>query len=103
MAQQIEEEERRKTEERESEQEQDEVIPAVQRYLIAWATRERHLAYAAAALSTMIANEYDTRAALAQAPHRCMMATLLDGGQFKVCIAPNGRDIMVLPWEDPHA
>lgn len=80
----------------------DGIKPAVQRYVIAWAERERHLARAAAAQSTMIANEYDTRAALGQAPNRCMLATLLTGGQFKLCIAPNGRDIMVLPWEEPH-
>src|SRR5438045_4212933 len=79
-------------------------LPAVQRYLIAWSERERASREMSRSWSTMIANEYDTRHAIWAAQDRFIEAVLLDGQRFKVSIAPNGRDIMVLPLgEAPDA
>lgn len=73
------------------------LIPAVQRYLIAWQVREHAGREVTRAQSTMLANEYETRQAIWHAPDRFIEAELLGGQRFKVCLAPNGRDLMVLP------
>lgn len=74
-----------------------EPMPVVQRYLIAWRERERATERVVREQSAMIANEYETRSAIAKAPERYVEAQLLTGEKFKLSIAPNGRDIMVLP------
>lgn len=79
----------------------DEPIPAVQRYLIAWCEQYQAEHKWVRARSAMVADEPDTRRAIGAAKDHFIEAELLDGSRFKVGIAPNGRDVMVIPLVFP--
>jgi hypothetical protein len=69
---------------------------SIRDYLLAWERREQAARDLAAANSTMVAKEMRVREVLGE--QRGIEVTL-DRTQYKVSIAPNGRDIMVLPWK----